>query len=90
VWLISSSSDISLSFTSFSTESDYDFVTINRCYDSSCNPVDVDEILEHSGSTQLGTLHTSTTGIMQVKFTSDRSVTYSGFEADWSIKDGCA
>ena len=46
-WLISSSGFISLSFSSFNTESNYDFVTINRCT-SSTNCVEL--VAKLSGS----------------------------------------
>jgi hypothetical protein len=82
-WLIASSGLISLSFSSFNTESGYDFVTINRCTSSSSC---VEEVARLSGSSvSLSTIYTSSTGYMQVVFTSDGSVLGSGFVASWSV-----
>jgi len=90
-WVISASSasSISISFSSFDTESGYDYVRINSCVSSSgatsCDsPV---ELAELSGNSVLssGNSWTSTTGIMRVHFTSDGSVTRSGFVALWQI-----
>ena len=92
-WLIASSglispsfssfNTINLSFSSFSTEKNYDFVTINRCTSSSS----CEQVAQLSGlinSAFLSSIYTSSTGYMQVLFTSDKSGTYSGFVATWS------
>jgi hypothetical protein len=82
-WLIASSGLISLSFSSFNTESGYDVVTINRCTSSSSC---VEQVASLSGSSvSLSTIYTSSTGYMQVVFTSDGSVLRSGFVASWSV-----
>ncbi len=83
-WLIASSGLISLSFSSFSTESCCDFVTINRCNSSSSC---VEQASRLSGSSvSLGNIYTSSTGYMQVMFTSDGSVASSGFVVSWSSR----
>jgi hypothetical protein len=82
-WLIASSGLISLSFSSFNTESGYDFVTINYCTSSS-SCVEDEEVARLSGiSVNLDTIYTSNTGYMQVRLTSDSSVVSSGFVASW-------
>jgi hypothetical protein len=83
-WLIASASTIRLSFSSFSTESGYDYVTINRCSSSSCSTVE--QVARISGSVSSSNEYTSSTGYLQVLFTSDGSVTGSGFEATWSTE----
>ena len=85
-WLISSPSEIRLSFTSFSTESGYDYVTINRCTSSSCSSTEQIARLSGSGTnvTSLSNVYTSSTGYLQVLFTSDGSATMSGFAATWN------
>ena len=81
-WLIASSGLISLSFSSFNTEACCDFVTINRCTSSSSCEEQVSRLSDSSGS--LGTIYTSSTGYMQVVFTSDYLVGCSGFVGSWS------
>ena len=86
-WLIASAGSISLSFTSFNTESNYDYVTINRCQDSSCSSPD--PVARLSGdSVSASSTYTSSTGYLQVVFTSDGSVTRSGFVATWNTQGG--
>ena len=81
-WLIASAAEITLSFTSFETEGGYDFVIINRCSTSSCTaPVMLAEL--DGSSVSADTTYTSSTGYLQVVFTSDRSVTRAGFVATW-------
>jgi len=67
-WLISSSREIRLSFTFFSTESGYDYVTINRCTSSSCNSTE--QIARLSGLVSSSNVYTSSTGYLQVLFIS--------------------
>jgi hypothetical protein len=83
VWLIASSDSISLSFSSFNTESDYDYVTINRCTSSSSCVERVARL--SSSSVSQSAIYTSSTGYMQVVFTSDNSVVRSGFVASWFV-----
>ena len=87
-WLICSVSEmvseISLSLTFLSTESGYDYVTINRYQSSSCSTVV--QVARLSGSSfNSNTTYTSSTGYLQVLFTSDGSRIGSGFDAVWSI-----
>jgi hypothetical protein len=86
-WLIASTGGlISLSFSSFNTESGYDTVTVNRCTSSSCGTVT--QVAKLSGSSvSPSTIYTSSTGYMQVVFASDGSVTASGFVASWSTRN---
>ena len=89
-WLIVSHATISLTFASFATEENYDYVRIKRCQDASC-----------SLSEPLGELHGShdpamlqsyvsspTTGYryLQVQFTSDSTTNYAGFVANWNLQ----
>jgi hypothetical protein len=83
-WIIASNAVIQMSFTSFSTEFDYDFVTVNRCTSPSCSSVE--QVAELSGSSvSADTTYSSLTGYLQVVFTSDSSVTAPGFVGSWSI-----
>ena len=85
-WLIASSgltssvNTINLSFSSFNTENNYDFVTINRCTSSSS----CEQVAKLSGPIRPSSIFTSSTGYMQVLFTSDKLTTSSGFVASWS------
>jgi hypothetical protein len=85
-WLIASTGLISLSFSSFNTESRYDTFTVNRCTSSSCGTIK--QVAKLSGSSvSPSTIYTSSTVYMQVVFTSDGSVTASGFVASWSTRN---
>ena len=78
-----STAEISLAFTSFDTESGYDYVTINRCQDSSCSSPE--RVGRLSGSSvSASSTYTSSTGYLQVVFESDGSVQEAGFVATWS------
>ena len=90
-WLISAGSDIFLRFSEFNTYPDYDFVTLNRCFDAACSSVE--QIARLSG-TQLVILapqaeFLSWTGFLQVIFTSSSYswTQRSGFEATWGLVD---
>ncbi len=83
-WIIASDAVIQMSFTSFSTEFDYDFVTVNRCTSPSCSSVQ--QVAKLSGnSVSAGTNYSSLTGYLQLVFTSDNGVTRPGFVGSWSI-----
>jgi len=100
MWVIASDGQISLSFTFFETEANYDFVHVYQCNNTSCSTRE--QIIKLSGSTQHGTLasggggreptlqvsanatYTSSTGYLQMVFTSDGSVTGEGFVAEWT------
>ena len=96
-WVIASSggsggnNEIRLSFPSFETESYDDYVRIYSC-SSSSSPTSCSSsrsIASLSGSSVSSSrVYTSSTGYMQVKFTSDISGTYSGFVGRWEV--GCA
>ena len=78
----SSFNTINLSFSSFMTESNFDFVTIYRCTSSSS----CEQVAQLTGinSAYTSSIYTSRTGYMQVLFTSDRSENHHGFVATWS------
>ncbi len=88
-WLISSTSEIRLYFTSFSTYSALDRVIINRCTSSDC--VSPTEIARLSGSNvNLHNVYTSTTGHLQVLFETFSSHAGEGFSAKWEVvNSGC-
>jgi len=84
-WLVASSyrTNITISFSSFDTESDYDFVTINECSLADC--ATRRQLARLSGSAvSASTVYISSTGFLEVVFTSDDSVTGAGFEASWT------
>jgi hypothetical protein len=91
-WLISSPNEIHLSFTSFNTEPGHDNVTIRRCTESSCSGCTeescsgsaTEQIARLSGSVSSSDVYTSSTGYLQVLFTSNPSTMGSGFVATWS------
>ena len=82
-WLIESGSEISVSFSSFDTESGYDYVSVYRCDTAACGSSQ--RILRHSGSLSSSNVYSSSTGFLKVTFTSDGSVTQSGFTGTWSV-----
>ena len=90
-WLIASNSQISLSFTSFHTEKDYDYVYVESCSSSSCDSaVELAKLHGNSANSDtsaadLSTTYTSSTGYLRVRLTSDDSLEYAGFSADWSV-----
>ena len=98
-WLIASagSSIISLSFSYFSTEGDYDYVFTYACTSPSCDGVPQSP---NSGSgcslplclgkdtgniEQTTATYTSSTGYLLVVFISDDSVSISGVSAVWRV-----
>ena len=85
VWLISAEY-VSITFTAFATEGNYDWVDINQCQDSSCSSPE--QLARLSGSAGADQTYSSSTGFLQVRFTSDGSSTRSGFVADWSAQPG--
>jgi hypothetical protein len=94
-WLITvppgSNGVISLSFDSFDTELDYDFVTIRRCRTSQCSARgDAEQLARLSGNAVSSTTvySTSTTEykFLQVEFKTDEETSpNAGFVARWSI-----
>jgi hypothetical protein len=87
-WLLATSPgvEIRISFPEFETEGGRDDVTIYACDSVSCSSQT--ELLKHSGSLDAGNVYTSTTGFLKVAFTSDGSVTLSGFTGTWSVPAG--
>jgi hypothetical protein len=70
-----------LTFSTFFTESGYDFVTVKSCATISCLS-GVTELGKFSGSTIPGPV-ASNTGIMLIEWTSDISGAFSGWSAVW-------
>jgi hypothetical protein len=63
-------------------------VTIYEC--GSASGSDATQLLKHSGSLDASNVYyTSTTGFLKVTFTSDGSVTGSGFTGTWSVVGFC-
>jgi hypothetical protein len=73
--------EITISFSFFDIEAGSDFVTINRCSSPTCRTVE--QVARLSGNSSLST-YTSSTGYLQVVFTSDDNGTAAGFIASWS------
>jgi hypothetical protein len=83
-WLIAptNAKQVTVSFTEFLTEANYDFVYVSSCADITCaNP---QQIAKLSGSYLSAQNVISTTGFVLVTFTSDYSVEYPGFLALWT------
>jgi hypothetical protein len=78
----SSATSITLKFTSFSTELNFDYL---RVYD---NINGTGTLLATLTGTSLPSAITSTTGKMSLKFTSDGSVVSSGWDAIWTTVGG--
>ncbi len=72
---------ITLQFTVFQTESNYDFVTIKSCTTINCLQSSV--LGRYSGST-IPSPVTSNTGIMMIQWSSDFMVISSGWSAVWN------
>jgi hypothetical protein len=88
-WIIVAEDDEStpsLTFTSFLTETGYDFVTIYSCETAACFAMT--QLSRLHGSVNLSTVYTSPTGVMKVHFTSDGSVTRPGFSGVWRSGGG--
>jgi hypothetical protein len=73
---------VTLHFTHFDTEGDYDFVSVYNCSDETCT--DRKLIDSFSGQSTPADV-TSSTGFMWVEWTSDYSVTYTGWTAKWTV-----
>jgi hypothetical protein len=73
---------VTITFSSFSTESGYDFVQIWECGTSQCDTgYKLDQI---SGDYSSSLSYTSNTGYMFVRFTSDTSVEKAGFVSTYT------
>ena len=86
-WLISAPDNISVSFSSFDTESCCDYVSIYRCDTATCDDSS-ERILREAGTLSPSNVYSSSTGFLKVTFTSDGSNTRSGFTAAWSVVQG--
>ena len=85
-WLISApGGDISVSFSSFDTESGYDYVSIYRCDTATCDDSS-ERILREAGTLSPSNVYSSSTGFLKVTFTSDHNTARSGFTAEWSVQ----
>jgi hypothetical protein len=90
-WLLVNSSiaEIQISFSELQTDSS-DVVRIYQCYSASCSPRT--ELKSLSGDllfADKSKIYTSTTGFLQVTFTSDESGILSGFTAAWIAWSEC-
>ncbi len=80
-WLITTNVLISLSFSKFYMETNYDFVNIFLCTSpSNC----ADQIAHLTGNNPPQSVYTSNTGYMLVQLTSDSSVNWLGIVSAWS------
>ena len=85
-WLISAPGGaISVSFSSFNTQSCCDYVSIYRCDTATCDGSS-ERILREAGTLSPSNVYSSSTGFLKVTFTSDSSSTRSGFTAEWSVQ----
>jgi hypothetical protein len=73
---------ITIQFTSFSTQPTNDVVRVFQCSDVYCSQQQ--QLAELSGTYPGVQTITSMSGYMRVVFTSDESVNYDGFTASWS------
>jgi hypothetical protein len=87
-WIIapSDATSLTLRFDTFNTEPGYDKVTVFKCKTVECDTKEKDVLLYERSGVESGIELTSETGIMQVLFTSDGSVTRTGFIASWKSK----
>ena len=74
-------SSVTLQFTAFRTELNYDFLSVRSCTAVDCAQTSL--LGRYSGPTIPGPL-TSSTGIMLIQWTSDDVTTESGWSASWS------
>jgi hypothetical protein len=83
-WIIApyGATQVTVSFTQFSTEPGSDTVTIFSCFTAQCDTGF--QLAELSSTYSTTQTFTSATGYMQIHFTSDQSVTSDGFTASWT------
>ncbi len=88
-WMIIKHAGISITitFTQFSTELGFDFVRVFSCSSSSC--ASPSELASLHGSLSVPQRFTSSTGFMLVTFTTDGSITNSGWRASWIAQVMC-
>ena len=77
---------VTISFTAFNTEYGYDTLKVYQCSSlTSCGT----QLLQVSGSEYIPSGATSTTGILRLVWSSDSSVTSTGWSAFWSLPFPC-
>ena len=90
-WIIAppGASEVTITFTEFSTESCCDFVRVWQCTDLLCSSTGP-PITSLQGNYGGPKRYTASTGYMMVQFTTDSSITSSGFSATWTSGVGNA
>ena len=89
-WLITSEPGVTITFKFLDLDTgDDQVVTVNRCRDQSCSPSET-EVLVITGGNSVPTyiynsVHTSTTGYLQVAFESGLSEKRKAFEGLWTV-----
>ncbi len=86
VWTIAptGATSITITFTSFSTEMNYDLVYVHQC--SNVNCISPTQLAVLDGSKSSAVSYTSNTGYMQIKFESDGYYNRAGFTASWTSR----
>jgi hypothetical protein len=74
---------VTLLFFEVSTQPGIDIIVVHQCTDLACSQPQ--ELAQLSGSYLEPQIVTSYTGYMRVRFTSDESINYDGFNALWSM-----
>jgi hypothetical protein len=84
LWIIApaNATQITITFTAFSTELYVDAVQVYECVNVSCHSVKL--LGELSGTYDTDQSISSSTGYMLVQFRSDSAVSQAGFEARWN------
>jgi hypothetical protein len=75
---------VKLQFSEFSTQPRHDVVRVFQCADASCSQQQ-QQLAELSGTYLSAQDVVSITGYMKVVFTSDSTISHSGFTAMWSL-----
>ena len=89
IWMISSTADVEIQFTSFVTEEDFDKVVIARCTSALCPiPEQLGLLTGSLSPADLTRVYNTTTGFLRITFISDHSVVRLGFQAVWTVKSG--
>lgn len=94
--VIESGTRVAIRFLEFVTEMEYDFVTIKECDSLTWTGIDGEplttptclqprQIARISGFIDPGVYYYALTGIMEVIFTSDATVTRQGFVGEWTV-----
>jgi hypothetical protein len=80
--IISPVRPLSLTFSTFQTERNFDFVTVKSCADANCSQTTT--LMRYAG-VELPSPVVSVTGIMLVEWSSDGSVVFPGWSASWRL-----